>query len=128
MYPREDIFLLPVASVWNRCFQVSYAENCISAMSVKVANDFVQKQSGNMGQVPCKRTVGAERKRVWESWLGASERLLILLRTQIYFPAPTWWLTVICNSSPGDLMSSSNFSGYQTCTWCTYLLPGKTYT
>jgi hypothetical protein len=37
-----------------------------------------------------------ERERVQER---VSEHWLLLQRTRVRFPAPTWWLITICNSS-----------------------------
>ena len=37
--------------------------------------------------------------------LCGSEHLLLLQKTQVQFPAPTGWLTTICNSSPDEAMS-----------------------
>jgi hypothetical protein len=40
--------------------------------------------------------------RTWhrlERWLSGLEHELIFQRTQVQFPAPTWWLTTVCNPS-----------------------------
>ena len=34
-----------------------------------------------------------------ERWFSRKKRWLLLDRTWVQFPAPTWWLTAICSSS-----------------------------
>jgi hypothetical protein len=38
-------------------------------------------------------------EKLLEGWINDSEYLLLFQRIQIQLPAPTWWLTVIHNSS-----------------------------
>ena len=43
-----------------------------------------------------------------------------------FFPAPTWWLTTIYNSSSGHLVISSHSFGHLICMWHAYIYEGKT--
>lgn len=51
---------------------------------------------------------------------GDSETSLLLQRTWIWFPAPTWWLTGVCNSSSKKigLIPCFGIQGHQACTQC----------
>lgn len=55
--------------------------------------------------------------RKWGLEKGAShqEHLPLLQRTQIPFPAPTWWSITILNFTFRDSMPSSGLRGQQTC-------------
>ena len=58
----------------------------------------------------------------WERWLS-EEHWLLLQRTWVWFPAPTWWFITIYNSSFRD--SSSGLRRHQG---CTHICRKNTYT
>lgn len=44
------------------------------------------------------------------------------------FPAPAWWLTSVCNSSPrGSQVPSASKGEHQAWTWCVFIHEGKTH-
>lgn len=55
------------------------------------------------------------RKWGLEKWASHQEHLPLLQRTQIPFPAPTWWSITILNFTFRDPMPSSGLRGQQTC-------------
>ena len=48
-----------------------------------------------------------------------------LVEDLVSFPAPTWWLTTICNPSPREVKLSPGLPS-TACTWYTGINAGKT--
>jgi hypothetical protein len=59
-------------------------------------------------------------------WRSSSKLLTVFQRTFIQFPAPTQWLTTVCNSNSRDPMLFSDLHRHQAYVWYTYVHTGKT--
>lgn len=86
---------------------------------------YIQRDWGCTAQQQRAFLARGEKQTRAERWLGSWEYLLLLPRTWNRFPAPTWWLTTICNSSfrEAGLQMSSKSTAHK---WCTYIYTSKT--
>lgn len=59
-------------------------------------------------------------------WAAQPQESLLLQRTLVQFPIPTWWLTIpiVCKSSSGTLIPS-DLHRYQVCMWNIYIHSSK---
>lgn len=62
----------------------------------------------------------------WRNGSTVKEKLLLLQRIQVGFPAPARWLTTVCHIVPGDSMPSFALEEHQGCKWCTDIHTGRT--
>jgi hypothetical protein len=57
---------------------------------------------------------------------GPRRMELLLQMTRVQFPVPTWWLTIIYNSSSRGSDTLSGLHRHQAHTWCTHIHADKT--